>query len=345
VGGQSSQLLTGPTAAGSTQARLPSARVPQVQSEPPGQQVVPQSVVPLGHWHIPFTHSCPPAQHWVPQVVVPLGHWHTPPTHTRPSGQQVTLVPVPQTCALGQHVPFTQVSAVWQHPVPQGVVPLVQSHSQVEGLRVRPDGQLVTQLPPQSVLPAGQAAQVPLTQLLLQHSALLPQEPPFGRHIGVVVEVVLVEVEVVLLVVELVVLLVEVVVEKHVRGFGSRHLSVPPHPPQQSQGCSVRWRAAFSGVTQRVSASLRLHVPSRWGMWQILTVPGGQVIAAIAREGISAAMAVPAKSLSALRRLIEPSASALARSSKERLVDSWLTCCPPSPKDGARGLAPPSCTT
>jgi hypothetical protein len=192
------------------------------------------------------------------------------------------------------------------------------------------------------------------------------QEPPFDRHgdvvvvevvlvdvevVGVVVEVLvevlvvlLVDVLVVLLVVELVVLLVEVVVEKHVRGFGSRHLSVPPHPPQQSQGCSVRWRAAFSGVTQRVSASLRLHVPSRWGMWQILTVPGGQVIA-IAREGISAAMAVPAKSLSALRRLIEPSASALARSSKERLVDSWLTCCPPSPKDGARGLAPPSCTT
>jgi hypothetical protein len=47
-------------------------------------------------------------------------------------------------------------------------------------------------------------------------------------------------------------------------------------------------------------------------------------------------MAVPAKSLSAPRRLIEPSASALARSSKERLVDSWLTCCPLSPKGGTR---------
>jgi hypothetical protein len=173
-------------------------------------------------------------------------------------------------------------------------------------------------------------AQVPLEQLPLQHGVPpVLQVPPFGKHI-VVVEVVLVDVEVVLLVdvlvvllvVELVVLLVEVVVEKHVRGFGSRHLSVPPHPPQQSQGCSVRWRAAFSGVTQRVSASLRLHVPSRWGMWQILTVPGGQVIA-IAREGISAAMALPAKSFSAPRRLIEPSASALARSSKERLVDSF----------------------
>jgi hypothetical protein len=139
---------------------------------------------------------------------------------------------------------------------------------------------------------------------------------------------------VVVLVVELVVLLVEVVVEKHVRGFGSRHLSVPPHPPQQSQGCSVRWRVAFSGLTQRVSASLRLHVPSRRGMWQILTVPGGQVIAIALVEGISAAKAVPAKSLSAPRLLIDPSAKARARSSKARLVVCWLTCRPHSPKGG-----------
>jgi hypothetical protein len=59
-----------------------------------------------------------------PQISVPVGHWHTPLTHTRPSGQQVTLVPVSQTRASGQHVPFTQVvSPVWQQatlvPVPQ----------------------------------------------------------------------------------------------------------------------------------------------------------------------------------------------------------------------------------
>jgi len=42
------------------------------------------------------------------------------------------------------------------------------------------------------------AAQVPLSQILLQHSLSASQEPPFGRHIGVVVEVVLVDVEVVL---------------------------------------------------------------------------------------------------------------------------------------------------
>ena len=35
--------------------------------------------------------------------------------------------------------------------------------------------------------------------------------------------------------------------------------------------------------------------------------------------------------------LIEPSASALARSSNERLVDCWLTCFPHSPKGGTRG--------
>ena len=107
-----------------------------------------------------------------------------------------------------------------------------------------------------------------------------------------------------------------VVVEKHVRVTFSRHWSVPPHPRQQSQG----WPACVAncaGVTQSVSAAPRRQVPSeRWGMWQILTVPCGQVIAAIAREGISAAMAVPAKSFSARRRLIEPSARERASSSK-----------------------------
>ena len=136
--------------------------------------------------------------------------------------------------------------------------------------------------------------------------------------------------------------LVVLLVEKHVRGLGSRQLSVPPHPPQQSQGWSACLVAASEpGVTQRVSALPRRHLPSSKGMWQILTVPGGQVIAIALVEGISAAMALPAKSLSALRRLMEPSASALARSSKDRLVDSWLTCCPHSPKGGTRGLAPP----
>jgi hypothetical protein len=157
--------------------------------------------------------------------------------------------------------------------------------------------------------------QKPLEQLPLQHGVPpVLQVSPFGMH-KVVVEVVLVEVEVVL-------------VEKHVRGFGSRQSSVPPHPPQQSQGWPA-CLAAASGLTQRVSAAPRRQVPSAlWGTWQILTVPGGQVIAAIALvEGISAARAVPAKSLSALRRLIDPSAKARARSSKERLVVSWLTCC------------------
>jgi len=144
-----------------------------------------------------------------------------------------------------------------------------------------------------------------------------------GVVVEVLVEVVLVEVEV------LVVLLVVLLVEKHVRGFGSRQLSVPPHPPQQSHGWPA-CVAACCGVRQSVLAAPRRQVPSAlWGTWQILTVPGGQGIAAIALvEGISAAMAVPAKSFSALRRLIEPSASDLASSSKERLVDSWLTCAP-----------------
>jgi hypothetical protein len=164
---------------------------------------------------------------------------------------------------------------------------------------------------------------------------------PFGMHIGVVVvEVVLVDVLVVLLVD----VLVEVVlVEKHVGGPGSRQSSVPPHPPQQSQGWSACLVAASEpGVTQRVSALPRRHLPSSRGMWQILTVPGGQVIAIALVEGISAAMALPAKSLSALRRLMEPSAIARARSSKDRLVVCWLTCCPPSPKGGTLGGISPA---
>jgi hypothetical protein len=153
-----------------------------------------------------------------------------------------------------------------------------------------------------------------------------------GRHIVVVV-VVEVLVEVVGVVVEVVLVEVEVLVvlldEKHVRGLGSRQLSVPPHPPQQSQGCPA-CVAAASGVTQSVLAAPRRQVPSAlWGTWQILTVPGGQGIAAIALvEGISAAMAVPAKSLSALRRLMEPSASPLANSSKELSVVRLAIGCP-----------------
>src|SRR5215208_2524723 len=122
----------------------------------------------------------------VQRLLKPFEIQHAPSPHSWPSGQQVTLVPMVQTRALGQHVPFTQVAPVWQHWVSHGVVP------------------------------AGHAAHVPLTQLPLQQSVSPEQSPPFCRHIGVVdVEVVLVDVEVVLvevLVVLLVVLLVVVVV-------------------------------------------------------------------------------------------------------------------------------------
>src|SRR5215208_2146729 len=97
------------------------------------------------------------------------------------------------------------------------------------------------------------------------------------------------------------------------------------HLPRQSQGCSSRWTRRRLLLTQRVSALAKSHsrVSRSKGTWQTRT----QSSSASAREGISAARAVPAKSLSARRRLSEPSASPLARSSKERLVDCWLTCC------------------
>jgi hypothetical protein len=85
-----------------------------------------------------------------------------------------------------------------------------------------------------------------------------------------------------------------------------------------------RWPSTALWGTSMVFSS---GVP---GLWQMVTF----CCWARAREGISAARAVPAKSLSALRRLIDPSASALARSSKVRLVVCWLTCCPLFPKGG-----------
>jgi hypothetical protein len=100
---------------------------------------------------------------------------------------------------------------------------------------------------------------------------------------------------------------------------------VVSHGPRRSPW--PRWPStALWGTSMVFSAG----VP---GLWQMVSF----CCRASAREGISAARAVPAKSLSALRRLIEPSASALARSSKDRLVDSWLTCCPLFPKGGTRG--------
>jgi hypothetical protein len=172
----------------------------------------------------------------------------------------------------------------------------------------------------------GNLQMMPCRQKPLQQSASELQELLFGRHI-VVVEVVLVEV-----LVEVVLLVVVVVV--------ARHLSVEAQLPRQSQRWFLRWRSASSLLRQRVSALRRRHLPSSKGMWQMRIHSSSSSSPARAREGISAAKAVPAKSLSARRLLIEPSASALARSSKERLVVCLLTCCPLSPKGGTMGISP-----
>jgi hypothetical protein len=128
------------------------------------------------------------------------------------------------------------------------------------------------------------------------------------------VEVVLVDVEVVGVVV-----LVEVEVVGVVVVVGLTH------GPRVSP-----WAWWLSTALWETSMVFSSGVP---GLWQMVSF----CCRARAREGISAAMAVPAKSLSALRRLIEPSASALARSSKERSVVCLLTCCPLFPKGGTRG--------
>jgi hypothetical protein len=133
-------------------------------------------------------------------------------------------------------VPFTQVAPVWQHWVPQGVVP------------------------------DGHWAHVPLTQLPLQHSLPVVQEVPFGRHeevvvdvevvlVGVVVEV-LVDVEVVLVEV-LVVLLVDVLVEVVV---------VVPHGPSLSPCPRCAPRA--------LSETLKVFSSGVPGLWQMVTLFG-----------------------------------------------------------------------
>jgi hypothetical protein len=170
------------------------------------------------------------------------------------------------------------------------------------------------------------STQVPLLQFPLQHwlAVCWVQVPPFAMHIGVVVEVevvgVVVEVEVVGVVVDvevevvgvvvevlvevvLVVLLVDVLVEVVLV-----EVVVVPHGPRVSPW--PRWPStALWGTSMVFSAG----VP---GLWQMVTF----CCWARAREGISAAKAVPAKSLRALRLLSDPSARARARSSKE-----WAT--------------------
>ena len=174
----------------------------------------------------------------------------------------------------------------------------------------------------------------PLHTKPLQHWVVAVHSVPNGLHIAVVV-VVGVTAAVVVVVGVTAAVVVVVGVEKHVGGFGSRQSLVPPHPPQQAQGLAACRAAACAGVRQRVVGSLRLQVPGvlPWGTSQTLTVPGGQVIAIALVEGISAAKAVPAKSLSARRRLIEPSAT--ARHIVEGSVGSFLAHpLPPSPKGG-----------
>jgi hypothetical protein len=156
-------------------------------------------------------------------------------------------------------------------------------------------------------LPDGQQKPLEL-QLPLQHGVPALQSLPFGMHIGVVVEVEVVLVEVVLVGVVVGAAVVVVVGLSH----GPRWSPWPRWPSTALLGTSL---VCSAGVP---------------GLWQMVTF----CCWARAREGISAAMALPAKSFSAPRRVIDPSASALASSSKERLVVCWLTCCPHSPRGG-----------
>jgi hypothetical protein len=171
-------------------------------------------------------------------------------------------------------------------------------HSAVE-LQPKPCGRQAQMLPEQKPLQHGpqeppfdrHAAQVPLSQILLQHSLSASQEPPFGRHIGVVVEVVLVDVEVVL---------VEVAGVSVVEGVGVGVVvcvwQVPLRQTRLPQHC----------------VSLVQCFPAR-------LQPGGS---AEASPPMPSDASVPPRraapiNLRALPRVMVPSASPLARSSKK----------------------------
>jgi hypothetical protein len=122
------------------------------------------------------------------------------------------------------------------------------------------------------------------------------------------------------------------------------------HLPLKSQGWFFRWRRRLRLLTKSVRALSVSHkaVTLSKGTWQMGTKhsssswssSSSRSSSASAREGISEAMAVPAKSFSARRRLSEPSATACASSSKERLVVSLLTCAPFLQRAGHYGISP-----
>ena len=226
-----------------------------------------------------------------------------------PEQQSVSTSQIP--LGTWQQVPFLPQGSPLQHSSPAAQEPPISRQKEQKPVGEMPSGM----------------------QIPLQHSLSAVQvRSPFGRHTGVVdVEVVLVEVEVEVVLVEVEVVLVVVVDLVQLR-----------HLPLQSQGCSSRWTRSRLLLTQRFSRRPKKHWPvSRSkGTWQMRTQSSSS--SARAREGISAAMAVPAMSLSARRRLSEPSASPLARSSKDRLLVCWLTCCPLSAKGGTLGDPSPS---
>jgi hypothetical protein len=91
--------------------------VPVAQTCALGQHVLPISVVPLGHSHRQSSELIvPPSQatHWSPHANASgSSHSQNPSTQVAADGQQMALVPVPQTCALGQQAsPCKQVSPV-----------------------------------------------------------------------------------------------------------------------------------------------------------------------------------------------------------------------------------------
>jgi hypothetical protein len=134
-------------------------------------------------------------------------------------------------------------------------------------------------------------------------------------HIGVgVVEVVLVEVEVVGVVVEVLVVVLVVVVVVPQYGL-LRQL------PLESQGCFLRCRSRSRLLRPRiVRARVQSQLGGVPGTWHTVYPSSSSASALV--EGRSAAMALEAKRPSALRRLMEPSASPLASSSKERSLIS-----------------------
>jgi hypothetical protein len=295
---------------------------------PPGQlQVVPLSLALFQH--LPALLG----PHGSPGVQVTSPPWHAPFTQVSPGWQQVALVPVPQSCAFGQHV------------LPISVVPLGHSHRQVSELTVPPSQ--ATHWSPHAREPGSSHSQNPSTQVAADGQQMakapVPQTCAVGQQASPCKQA--------------------SPVWQHSVPHSMVPLGQPPSPwhtpfthcspSSQRLKHSPQWRSFVCRFThlylQRVlpsgqpqtlwSPHLTQFLEQHWKSLRHSRPKRLQSLAQATpgKEANAAPRRAPPIHLIALPLERVPVASPFASSSKERLVVCWLTCCPPSPKGGTLG--------